>query len=283
MRKCVFHVIILMMTPCFALAESPKAWSDFKAPVGKTSEAIGRYNLGCLMGGAELPVKGRGFESIRRHRNRYYGHQRLIGFLRDYGERITKASLQPVLIGDLSQPRGGRMSSGHRSHQIGLDADVWFTRPRRGARGSDRSFPSMVDLKNERIDRKHWNEDKAKLLKLAAEDSRVARVFVHWVIKQEVCRVATGDRAWLAKIRPWWGHSSHFHIRLGCASTDQACVDQQPVKPADGCGEERWFSRASVARRARQKGKPPRQGPAKKKPSLHPRCHHLLVTGRAPE
>ena len=31
------------------------------------------------------------------------------------------------LVGDISQPRGGPMFTGHASHQIGLDADVWLT------------------------------------------------------------------------------------------------------------------------------------------------------------
>jgi hypothetical protein len=37
-----------------------------------------------------------------------------------------------LYIGDISQPRGGPMTSGHASHQIGLDADIWMLPPRSG-------------------------------------------------------------------------------------------------------------------------------------------------------
>ena len=32
-----------------------------------------------------------------------------------------------LLVGDISQPRGGPMLTGHASHQLGLDADIWLT------------------------------------------------------------------------------------------------------------------------------------------------------------
>ena len=44
--------------------------------------------------------------------------------LAESGKRVGWNGL---LIGDMSQPRGGPMLNGHSSHQIGLDVDIWFT------------------------------------------------------------------------------------------------------------------------------------------------------------
>ncbi|MFO1072825.1 MAG: penicillin-insensitive murein endopeptidase [Geminicoccaceae bacterium] len=39
----------------------------------------------------------------------------------------------------------------------------------------------------------------------------VERIFVHPGIKQALCAQAGGDHAWLAKVRPRYGHDAHFH------------------------------------------------------------------------
>src|SRR4051812_2998488 len=57
---------------------------------------------------------------------RHYGHPDLIGFVGDLGRAAAAARLGTVAVGDMAQPRGGPMSSGHVSHQGGLDVDVWF-------------------------------------------------------------------------------------------------------------------------------------------------------------
>ena len=259
-------------------AHAKPAWHTFKTVAGKSSESIGGYSKGCLLGADELEESGIGFETIRRHRKRFYGHKRLTDFIRDYGRRIEAEGLPPVLIGDLSQIRGGRMNFGHRSHQIGLDADVWFSAPAKAKRKSDKGFPSMVQLETEKIDRKYWSPQKMKLLELAAKDKRVARIFVHWVIKNELCKQKFGDRSWLAKIRPWWGHSSHFHIRLRCSKSDSDCVNQSMIGTADGCGFERWFSKKAVRARKRAKTKPASKKKRSPKP-LHARCRALLEDG----
>jgi len=229
------------------------------------TEAVGGYGNGCLVGGVEVASAGVGFETIRRHRRRYFAHPSLRAFIEGFGRRLTENALPAVLVGDTAQAGGGRMPSGHRSHQTGLDADFWFTRPT--TRGADRHFGRLVDRDSETIDAEVWSDDHPRLIRLAAEDASVARIFVHWVIKRELCRTATGDREWLRKVRPWWGHDRHFHVRLRCPPGSPDCRNQ-PEPTADECGREGWFSKAEVAKRKAAGKKPAKR---RRRP-LHPRC-----------
>lgn len=260
-------------------AKTPPSWGDFKSPSNHAPEAVGGYSKGCLLGGVALPKTGVGFETIRRYRGRYFGHPELARFITDYGKTIDQLGLGPLLIGDMSQPRGGPMTSGHRSHQMGLDVDFWFTAPKTG-RKKDKAFASLVDNR-ERIDRDVYGAEHAELLRRAALDPAVARIFVGWVIKKELCRTTKGDRSWLRKIRPWWGHTRHFHVRLRCPPGSPECRDQAPIPEGDGCGQETWFSRAEVAKRKREAklgkpetGKRPKRPP---KPPLPARCEALVA------
>ena len=86
------------------------------------------------------------------------------------------------------------------------------------------------------------------LLRRAAEDPRVARIFVNPAIKRAMCDwpgAGEGEAsAYLAKIRPWYGHDAHFHVRLDCPEPTGACKGQAPPPPGDGCGAplDYWFT-----------------------------------------
>ncbi|MCB9538554.1 MAG: penicillin-insensitive murein endopeptidase [Myxococcales bacterium] len=256
----------------------PAGWAAFRSPASGRAEAIGGYAGGCLVGAVALPESGPGFTSIRRHRHRFFGHPALAEFVERFGEAVVAAGLDPVLVGDLSQPRGGRMPSGHRSHQVGLDADVWFGRPAPKKRARDGNFPTLVDARRERVDRTTFGPRHVKLLRMAAEDDAVARIFVNWVIKKELCATVEGDRRWLRKVRPWFGHDRHFHVRLECPEGSPECASQAPIPPGDGCGQETWFSRAEVLARkkAAATAKPRARGA---RPGLPLRCRQLLAEG----
>ena len=96
-----------------------------------------------------------------------------------------------------------------------------------------------------------WAARVARLLQITANDTRVERVFVHPIIKRELCANAGSDRAWLTKIRPWYGHDDHFHVRLACPAGSPDCAPQAKVATGDGCGEELawWFSPEATADR----------------------------------
>jgi penicillin-insensitive murein endopeptidase len=123
------------------------------------------------------------------------------------------------------------------------------------------------------IDPKAWTPAHLKVIKAAAEDPLVERVLVNAAIKKALCREAGNNRAWLHKVRPWYGHNWHMHIRIGCPADSKDCKAQPPVPTDDGCGKELdwWFSAA--ARKPRPKG-PQR---IMKLSELPPACRQVLV------
>ena len=83
-----------------------------------------------------------------------------------------------------------------------------------------------------------WTPQRAALLKRAASYPEVARIFVSAAIKKSLCETTTGDRSWLAKIRPWYAHEDHFHVRLTCPVGMATCINQPAVEADDGCGAD---------------------------------------------
>jgi penicillin-insensitive murein DD-endopeptidase len=234
----------VMAMPAKKLFGRQKDAADLKA------RAIGSYAKGCLAGARAISLNGDAWQVMRLSRNRMWGHPDLIKLVEDLGIKARAAGeWNGLLVGDISQPRGGPMLTGHASHQIGLDADIWFTpMPDRVLSEKERENTSAVLMTKNRseIDPKQWTENHAKLVRRAAKYDRVARIFVHPPIKAELCKWATGDRSWLAKVRPMFGHNYHFHIRMKCPDGAAGCKDQWTPKPKDGtgCGEELayWMS-----------------------------------------
>jgi penicillin-insensitive murein DD-endopeptidase len=109
------------------------------------------------------------------------------------------------------------------------------------------SAPSIVQGDGNDVDSAVWGPRYRKLIETAARLPELARMFVNPAIKRALCREAGSDRAWLAKVRPWWGHDDHFHIRLTCPPGQTLCENQDPVPPGDGCGKglDWWFTDAA--------------------------------------
>jgi len=218
-------------------------------PAPGSPEAIGSYERGCLAGAVELPADGPNWQVMRPSRNRAWGHPALIAFIEQLAAKMpAEAGWPGFLIGDIAQPRGGPMLTGHGSHQIGLDADIWLTpMPTRRLSPTERdetSATEVVAADGEHVDPAAWNPSYRRMYEAVAREPDVARIFVNPAIKRELCREAGTDRAWLAKIRPWWGHDYHFHMRLLCPPGQTECRAQAPPPTGDGCGKELawWFT-----------------------------------------
>jgi penicillin-insensitive murein endopeptidase len=217
-------------------------------PAPGPAEAIGSYADGCLAGAVALPADGPNWQVMRPSRNRAWGHPALIRLIERLAGELPQAAGWPgLLVGDIAQPRGGPMLTGHGSHQIGLDADIWLTpMPARRLSPVERdTMPARVVVADRtHVDPAVWTPAYRRLLETAAREPEVARIFVNPAIKRELCREAGGDRSWLAKIRPWWGHTSHFHMRIACPAGDRLCRDQPPPPPGDGCDRQLdWWLR----------------------------------------
>jgi len=160
-----------------------------------------------------------------------------------------------LLVGDISQPRGGPMVTGHTSHQIGLHVDIWLTpMPDRILTLQERENITAVSMLKDpfTVDPDKWTPLHTKLIKRAASYPAVDRIFVHPAIKKVLCEQAGNDRAWLSKVRPWWNHYYHFHVRLKCPPGASDCDGQKPLSSDDSCGQElsNWFEklkRAAIA------------------------------------
>ncbi len=206
---------------------------------------FGSYAKGCVAGARQLPETGPTWQAMRLSRNRNWGHPEALAYIQRLSRRAaTMPGWEGLYIGDISQPRGGPMISGHSSHQIGLDIDIWLRRAdnlRLSRR--DRENLSAVSMRraNGAYVNSNWTGAHHGLLKAAASDPAVARIFLFPGAKVQMCRDEKGDRSWLRKVRPWWGHHYHFHVRLACPKGAQGCVDQAPPPPGDGCAEaEQW-------------------------------------------
>jgi penicillin-insensitive murein endopeptidase len=232
-------------------------------PAPTESEPVGFYSKGCLAGGEELPVNGPNWQVMRLSRNRNWGHPALIAFLQRFAPAAAEASGWPgILIGDMSQPRGGPMLTGHASHQIGLDADIWLTpMPARELGRAEREEMSATNMVREDgldVIPGLWTPSHLAVVRAAAQDPAVQRIFVNAAIKRAMCRVAAGE-PWMRKVRPYYSHNYHFHVRLYCPRGAESCRDQDPTPTGDGCDASLawWFSDEVLHPRPSNKTWPP--------------------------
>jgi penicillin-insensitive murein endopeptidase len=250
-------------------------------PAKLETRTIGFYAKGCLAGGMALPINGPTWQVMRLSRNRNWGHPNLVQFLERLADQAPKTGWHGLLVGDMSQPRGGPMISGHASHQVGLDADIWLTpMPDRELTRLEReemSATMVVAEDRKDVDPKVWTPAHLAVIKAAAEDPQVARMFVNAAIKKALCREAGSDRKWLSKVQPWWGHDYHFHVRLICPSGNPECKPQPPRPADDGCGKELnyWFADAIL--HPKPDPTPPKPRPGPKMAELPPACRQVLL------
>lgn len=217
------------------------------AASAQDSMPIGSYARGCAAGLVELPETGPTWQAMRLSRNRNWGQPVMIQYLADLSAKAAEIGYgRGLYIGDISQPRGGPMTSGHASHQIGLDADIWMLPPRslrltEGEREDISSIP--VRSADQRSVTENWTKVHHRLLQEAALDPRVDRIFVAAAVKIEMCKTArASDKKWLQKIRPVAGHDTHFHVRLKCPKGASLCETQTPTvaelsKNGNGCDD----------------------------------------------
>jgi penicillin-insensitive murein DD-endopeptidase len=251
--------------------------------------AIGYYPRGCLQGGVELPTDGPNWQVMRLSRNRNWGHPELVKFLEHFAPLAAKATgWHGVLIGDMAQPRGGPLPFGHLSHQIGLDVDIWFMpEPDHKLSKKEReniSASNLVAANGKELNPKTWTPADIAFIKTAAEQPEVERVLVNAAIKKELCRVEDKHHdGWMAKVRPWYGHADHIHVRLKCPADSPHCRKQPPVPGGDECGKslDFWFSdRVLHPKPSKEPSKPPKSLTLA---DLPPACKNVLDAPANPQ
>lgn len=248
----IARLITLLLGFVLALpvAAEPLAKQLFGAKKAASRQApapFGSYSKGCVAGAVQLPETGPTWQAMRLSRNRNWGHPEAIDYIQDLS---AVAARQPgwngLYIGDISQPRGGPMTSGHRSHQIGLDIDIWML-PTSRLNLSRQKRENISSISMQRSGGAYVNNDWSRahheILKAAAKDRRVARIFVFPGAKVQMCKDEKGNRKYLRKIRPWYGHHYHFHVRLTCPRGMRGCTNQDKPPRGDGCAEaQQWVN-----------------------------------------
>jgi len=239
-------------------------------PTGGNPAAIGFYSKGCISGAVALPESGPTWQAMRLSRHRNWGHPELVGFLIGLSKAARQAGWQGLYIGDMSQARGGPMVTGHASHQMGLDADIWMLPPQSlRLSPAQREKLSSVSVVNRAgtAPSGYWSPSHMAIIRAAARDPRVERIFIDPVAKVAMCQMETGNRAWLRKVRPINGHDYHFHVRLGCPA-GSVCQQQDAPPRGDGCEEAADWIRNRID--------PSRVKPVPPDPNYrHPRTYRL--------
>lgn len=219
-----------------------------RLPAATEPRSYGFYSKGCFSGGVAIATDGPTWQAMRLSRNRRWGHPTMIALIEKLSRDAVADGWPGLLLGDISQPRGGPMLTGHASHQIGLDADIWLNpMPDRRLTARERenmSAVSMIKKGGLTVDDRIWTPAHAKLLRRAANYPEVERILVHPGIKKKLCDTVKGDRSWLRKVRPFWGHDYHFHVRIGCQPGSSGCKEQAATTPGDGCDKSLawWFT-----------------------------------------
>lgn len=241
-------------------------WQQVKQPVDGTPQSVGGFANGCIIGAKALPLESENYQVMRTKQLRYFGHPELIQTIRRITDNAAQRRLGTVLIGDMGMPVGGRFTTGHASHQTGLDVDIWLQLPEK--RWGEKRLQSpraidLVDKSGKSVVSTLWQPEIGELIKLAAEDKKVTRIFVHPAIKQQLCADAGNDRNWLRKVRPWFGHRAHMHVRIACPKESKECIEQLAPPVGDGCGEELagWLAETKLPS-AKPNNQPPPKPPA---------------------
>ena len=208
---------------------------------------VGGPGGGCIAGAVELPAAGPGFVTIRTSRSSFWGAPTVIGALQVLGQQAQAAGLGALYMNDVSKRHGGPFPGVHLSHMMGLDADVWLDvrpKPALDAAGRDRvEVESLVEPGGRGVVPGLWSQGHVTLMRLAAALPGVDRVLVNPAIKRQLCETVRGDRTWLARIRPWYGHAAHMHVHFRCPAGQAECRDQAPAPAGEACDAslQWWF------------------------------------------
>jgi penicillin-insensitive murein endopeptidase len=243
-------VLLVLASPSLAQPAARDLFGAASGPTAGMSTPIGGYASGCVAGAVQLPADGPGWQAMRLSRDRRWGTPALVRTIETLAQSVRQDGWPGILVGDMGQPRGGPMTSGHASHQSGLDVDIWLQpMPDRTLSARERETLSAISVlrKGTRaIDPARFGEAERLLVYRAARLPGVARIFVAPGIKKSLCSVKWRDPGFLRKVRPWYGHDDHIHIRLSCPAGAASCTEQDPVPPGDGCGADLdyWFTDA---------------------------------------
>lgn len=182
--------------------EDLNPWAQFLAPIAAAPQVHGTYGSGCLVGAEFLDVNGVGFETVNRHRKRFYAHPELKELLLDWSsEMLHREHNKRWIIADIGQAVGGPTTTGHSSHQVGLDVDIRLRLLSKDDGPFDNEnnidTPYMVQY-SKTVDGKKtlykvefrkdkWHAEMTPILEKVAQNENVQRLFLNAPIKKFLC------------------------------------------------------------------------------------------------
>ncbi len=203
-------------------------------------QAIDQYNDGEIYESSELPKNGVGFRQAFVNSKVNFGAGMTIEYIKkaamtfaDFYENST------FVIGQIAKKRGGGVA--HNSHQNGLDIDIMYL-------DKNQNNQSLANGKlREDFDyERNWNlfrmfVSQTYKNKNGESSSVVNRIFISHTLKNKgFCVWAKKnnilnnplDKEVMARLQPWDGHSTHFHVRLKCSPYYARCQDQADPMPS---------------------------------------------------
>ncbi len=247
-------------------------------PAPGPARIVGTQGAGCIAGAVRLPDTAPGMQTIRLSRSTFWGHPFVIASLQTLALQARAAGLPDLYMNDISNPRGGPLLGIHASHMRGVDADVWLdvvgphpVLP--PAQREDIEPISLVAPDGRSVVASLWRPEHVTLIRLAATLPGVDRVLVNPAIKRQLCNVVTGDRRWLRRVRPWYGHASHMHLHFSCPAGQGECGDQAPPPAGEGCDAtlQWWFDQLDLPSR------PAAPAPPARPPLLPAACRAIMA------
>ena len=242
------RLLLALLVAFPALAADPTTSTPRPAPAPGPARIVGAGDSGCIAGAVRLPDTAPGMQTIRNARSTFWGHPDIVAALVALAVRAKAAGLPDLYMNDISLPRGGPLIGIHASHQRGLDADIWLdVEPPHPvlpvAARENFEPPSLVRADQRGVVASLWRPQHLQLIRLAATTPGVDRILINPAIKRQLCLDATGDRAWLQRVRPWYGHASHMHLHFRCPANQPECIDQAPPPVGEGCDAslQWWF------------------------------------------
>ena len=234
-----FIFIFLTVSGCSHNLPSLKSELSLNNLTENKVESIGDYSLGCLRGAQTFTGKEKGVVLAKNNNGNFWGHPVLINLLTRMGAEFDKSN-QNIIIGDLSQKLGGPILGKHKSHQTGLEVDVWF----RILSNNDKSSLKITETDSMNVF-KELGVDQIKLIKYLAQDATVDRIFINPVFKKQLCddngpsKLSISDQG---KIRAYWRQDSHTHVVLKCPQDSPLCISLTPLPEGGGCGGHiKWW------------------------------------------
>lgn len=272
------RAVLLLVSLCCQPGPHEAFASGPKTPVPGPARIIGGGDAGCIAGAVRLPDTAPGMQTIRISRSTFWGDPTVIASLQNLAVRARAAGLPDLYMNDISDARGGPLAGIHASHQRGLDADIWLdvAGPHPVLLLDAREQiepPSLIRPDGKAVEPRLWRPEHATLLRLAATEPGVDRILVNAAIKRQLCLSVTGDRSWLQRVRPWFGHASHMHLHYACPAGQPECIDQPAVPQGDGCDAtlQWWFDRLDAP------PKPPRPARPAKPVVLPLACRAIMA------